>query len=32
MVHTKDLKAPMNNRFDVLKEPEKAKSAEFTKR
>ena len=32
MVHTKDLKAPMNNRFDVLKEPEKAKSSEFTKR
>lgn len=32
MVRTKDLKAPMNNRFDVLKEPEKAKSSEFTKR
>lgn len=32
MVLTKDLKAPMNNRFDVLREPEKAKSSEFTKR
>lgn len=32
MVRTKDLKAPMNNRFDVLKEPEKARSSEFTKR
>lgn len=32
MVRTKDLKAPMNNRFDVLKEPEKTRSSEFTKR
>jgi hypothetical protein len=32
MVRTKDLKAPMNNRFDVLREPEKARSSEFTKR
>lgn len=32
MVRTKDLKAPMNNRFDVLKEPEKTKADDFTKR
>lgn len=32
MVRTKDLKAPMNNRFDVLREPEKTRSSEFTKR
>jgi len=32
MVRTKDLKAPMNNRFDVLREPENAKSVEFIKR
>lgn len=32
MVRTKEHKAPMNNRFDVLMEPEKTKTSELTNR